>query len=468
MPYNYESELSKALGQLLKIETDYNVIIHIGEGPNFKEFHAHSNILRCRSEYFDKILSAENIEKKDGKYLIKKQNISPQDFNAILKYLYTSQIDITDKTGTELLNFMIVSNELMLKNLTKFIEDFIIENQQQFLQNDPIGIFQIIYYRKSLANLQEYCLDMICSEPEILFNSDKFTQLPAPLLEIILKRDDLNLEEIKIWENLIKWGLAQEQVLNQDISKWSKDDINIFKRVLYKFIPLIRFYDISSRDYFNKVKPYEKLLSKELRDDILKSHMIPEYKPIYTPRHSKNNINIDSVIINREHIVLFSNWIDKKENIKYINDIPYKFNLLYRASRDGNSAKEFHAKCDNMGATIVIIKTKNSNQIVGGYNPLQWDSSGIHKSTKDSFIFLLADRTNLQTAKVGYSNGDKYSIVCYSHTVPYFGYNNLYLENSSWICNPVKENNQYSYPELDGMRGTYDVDNYEVFQVMKQ
>ena len=43
----------------------------------------------------------------------------------------------------------------------------------------------------------------------------------SSLLEIILKRDDLNLNEIKIWENLIKWGLAQEQVLNQD-------DINIF------------------------------------------------------------------------------------------------------------------------------------------------------------------------------------------------------------------------------------------------
>jgi hypothetical protein len=85
MPYDYESGLSEALGQLLKIETDYNVIIHIGKEPNYKEFHAHSNILRCRSEYFDKILSTENIEKKDGRYIIRKSNISPQAFNDILK-----------------------------------------------------------------------------------------------------------------------------------------------------------------------------------------------------------------------------------------------------------------------------------------------------------------------------------------------------------------------------------------------
>ena len=77
MSYNHESEVSEALGQLLKIEIDYNVIINIGEEPNFKEFHAHSNILRCRSEYFNKILSAKDVKKTDGKYIIKVPNISP-------------------------------------------------------------------------------------------------------------------------------------------------------------------------------------------------------------------------------------------------------------------------------------------------------------------------------------------------------------------------------------------------------
>jgi hypothetical protein len=361
------------------------------------------------------------------------------------------------------MNLMILSNELMLKKLTKRIEDSIIKNQEQFLQVDPVGILQIICYCESIINLQEYCLDKICSEPEILFNSDKFTQLPAPLLEVILKRDDLNLEEIKIWENLIKWGLAQEQALNKDITKWSKDDINIFKRILYKFIPLIRFYEISSRDYFNKVKPYEKILSKELRDDILKSYMIPEYKPIYTPRYPK--CNVDSVIIDQKHTALFANWINRQGG--KVNN--YKFNLLYRYSRDGNTGTAFHAKCDYIGATIVIAKTKNSEQIVGGYNPLVWDSSGAYKSTKDSFIFLFKDRTNFQTAKVAYSNDNGCSIVGRSDVPPIFGYNNLYLDNNNnWVSGPSMYNGQYSYSILDGMNGTYKVDDYEVFQVMKQ
>ncbi|GBC22880.2 BTB/POZ domain-containing protein [Rhizophagus irregularis DAOM 181602=DAOM 197198] len=268
MSRNFESEISKAFEQLLKNETDYNVIIYIGEEPNIKEFHAHHIILRCRSEYFNKILSDENIKKKDGNYIIENSNIDPQSFKSILKYLYTGHINITNKNETELLNILIASDELKLKRLTKLTEEFIIEKHHQFLQNDPVGILQTVYY------------------------------------QIILKRDDLNLSEIEIWENLIKWGLSQEQEFNQEIFQWNQDDINIFKGILQKFIPLIRFYEISSEDYYNKVKPYEGILSKELIDEILKFHMVPGYRRtlnIYGPRHSNygiiNNIRYDIIII---------------------------------------------------------------------------------------------------------------------------------------------------------------------------
>src|SRR5205814_934685 len=109
--------------------------------------------------------------------------------------------------------------------------------------------------------------------------------------------------EIEIWNGLIKWGLAQEQGLSQDVSKWNQNDINNFKKILHKFIPLIRFYGIPSKDYFDKVKPYEEILSEELREGILKFHMVPEYRPTLNllPRRS-----VDSTLINRKHITIFA------------------------------------------------------------------------------------------------------------------------------------------------------------------
>ena len=94
--------------------------------------------------------------------------------------------------------------------------------------------------------------------------------------------------------------------------------------------------------------------------------MVPGFIHNLSSRHA-----IDSVLINQKHISLFTNWIDRKKGKVY-----YKFNLLYRDSRDGNTAAAFHTKCDNKGATVVV-KIKNSEQIIGGYNPLFWDSSNM-------------------------------------------------------------------------------------------
>ena len=85
MSYKFEFEVIKALEELLKTEVNYDVIIQIGEEPNFKEFHVHSNFLCCRSHYFESILSAKDIKKQDGKYVIKKPNITPQAFDIIIK-----------------------------------------------------------------------------------------------------------------------------------------------------------------------------------------------------------------------------------------------------------------------------------------------------------------------------------------------------------------------------------------------
>jgi len=92
-----------------------------------------------------------------------------------------------------------------------------------------------------------------------LFDSDKFFNLKAPLLELLLKRDDLNMDEIKIWESLLKWYFSQQNMKN-DPTKWNKDDITKIERVLYRFIPLIRFYDIEPTDFFYKVYCYKDIL----------------------------------------------------------------------------------------------------------------------------------------------------------------------------------------------------------------
>ncbi|RIA80984.1 hypothetical protein C1645_837751 [Glomus cerebriforme] len=73
-------------------------------------------------------------------------------------------------------------------------------------------------------------------------------------------------------------------------------------------------------------------------------------------------------------------------------------------------------------ATIVVVKIANSEQIAGEYNnPLSWDTSDTYKFIKDSFIFSFTNKDNFKSAKVGYSNGNKFSIGYHSAYGPVFG-----------------------------------------------
>ncbi|CAB4387541.1 unnamed protein product [Rhizophagus irregularis] len=172
----------------------------------------------------------------------------------------------------------------------------------------------------------------------------------------------------------------------------------------------------------------------------------------------------DSVIIYNKHFDIFSGWIEKKIQFYYnLKNIPYNFNLLYRASRDGNTTSDFHTKCDNKGATIVIAKITNPNQIVGGYNSLQWDLTDKWKSTKDCFIFSFANKDILQSAKVGYSN-DAYSVLNRCDFGPIFGLGGDLIFKNNRCC----RDRSSSYPDVDIPVGKFETDDYEVFQVVKK
>ncbi|CAB4389275.1 unnamed protein product [Rhizophagus irregularis] len=85
MSSKFLEELSNDYEKLFETEIGYDVIIYAGDELNVKEIHAHSNILCIRSKYFRTAFSNEWAEKKDGKFILKKPNISPHLFDIILR-----------------------------------------------------------------------------------------------------------------------------------------------------------------------------------------------------------------------------------------------------------------------------------------------------------------------------------------------------------------------------------------------
>ena len=47
-----------------------------------------------------------------------------------------------------------------------------------------------------------------------------------------------------------------------------------------------------------------------------------------------------------------------------------KWNLCYKAYRDGWSAQDFHRRCDNKGPAVVLVKANDC--VFGGYTDEDW------------------------------------------------------------------------------------------------
>ena len=77
--------------------------------------------------------------------------------------------------------------------------------------------------------------------------------------------------------------------------------------------------------------------------------------------------------------------------LKTLLNLPLNSNwkLLYRSSRDGILANNFHAKCDNMSGTLVLMKTKNLN-IFGGYTAADWSGTK-YKYDSTAYMFSLVN-----------------------------------------------------------------------------
>jgi hypothetical protein len=189
----------------------------------------------------------------------------------------------------------------------------------------------------------------------------------------LLERDDLQTKEIDTWNCLIRWGIEQTPSLNSDRSQWNNEDYEALNNALNQFIPLIRFVEISANDFFDKVQPYKTIIPNNIYEEFENFHyngVLPTIM-ILPPRIGK----FESKIIKPKLANKIINWINRKEFYN-INDPHYKFELIYRGSRDGIDNKSFKSKCNGRVASLVLVKVQGSDKIFGGYSSIGFNSLG--------------------------------------------------------------------------------------------
>ncbi|RHZ84607.1 hypothetical protein Glove_79g67 [Diversispora epigaea] len=401
MILNFYENLSNDYVKLLENGNEHNIIIEIGEPPVMETFKVHSTILCYRCPYLYDEFKKSTINNDDVNIkIIQKPQISAKVFNIIIKYIYGATINLEKVEISIIFDILMTANQFQLEELVTRLQTFLIENHPSWLKLNFSKIYNLSFQTDFKA-LQNFCDGIIAKRPNLIFESTDFNTLPEAALVSIIQRDDLQLEESKIWDYVIQWGTSQNKTLPSNFNDWIDKDFQILKNTLQQCLPHIRYFQISSGNIIEKVFPYQQILNKNLVTDILKYSMAPE-KPITStilpPRkivtiqlpNRGNAFQITSSIITNEHAAEIASWIEKKKVTYDVNDNPYEFNLILRGSRDGFGTNVFWNLCNQKTNLVVVVKAKDTDEILGGYNPIGWNSNlNNYSITNDSFIFSL-------------------------------------------------------------------------------
>ncbi|CAB4420221.1 unnamed protein product [Rhizophagus irregularis] len=474
MEYEPTQNLVNDLSHLLKDTSNCDVKIRVGKEPNIKEFKVHSFVLSSRSIYFKKAFSEKWARKENEFFISNQPNISPTVFEILINYIYLGTFSV-DNNKISLVDILIASDEIELLEVYRQLEKRLLENELAW--KFPKDFITLYHYRDRFNNLYEVILELVCNKPEIVFNSKEFFKIEEDCLIQLLKCNNIKLEEIEIWDYLIKWGIKNtDSISNDNLIKWTSMDFRELEKTLHNCIPYIRFSQMFPQVFNIIRKQYKSILPKDLVDDVLQYFSDPNSKPLLKNLPLRVSVYpLNSKIINANDAAIIASWIDKKKGIPYrLKDIPIKFELIYRASHEGFNTNKFHECCDNKGPTVVIIKVRNSGEIIGGYNSLDWRSvkyKGSHYNrfyidhkckTSNSFIFSLFSSTNGVIPILSRVTSKKEAIIWCKDKGPCFGLQDLWINNNSMFG----RSKQKYYKKKIINRETFEIEDYEVFQII--
>ena len=148
-----------------------------------------------------------------------------------------------------------------------------------------------------------------------------------------------------------------------------------------------------------------------------------------------------------------------------------KYNLLYRASRDGDNSNKFHEKCDNINNIIAIFKTKEG-RVFGGYTEKGYKGNNQGNTIDNNAFFFSCNLKKIYNVK-----RNKTAIYDEKNCGPIFGANTTIINvyHKMFDCNCCTCSISDSC--FEGLNSDYEINNgksnfylqeIEVFQVLVQ
>ena len=346
------------------------------------------------------------------------------------------------------------------------------------LINEGYNLFIKATFVDSIQTLnyeERYSLESIKKNPFFGY----FESIGEILKELIALIDDKKLtiveenKEINLIFHLPIIKIKEIKFVVKEKEKNDKDRINeLFNIVanLKKENQLLKDENMGFRNRIEKSEKDIQELIKRIDNYETRINQIEiENKKVLEKKEKDMKLkNIDSNILMDYETIDFINKRLKSQEILKNKEI--KYNLLYRASKDGDLAKTFHEKCDNKPQILAVFKTTKGFTF-GGYTEIGYKGNGGAIQDNSAFFFS-CDLKKIYNVKKGYTAifwgedhgpvfGKTTTIICVCGKM--FDYNCCTCSVASSCFEGIE-----SDYEITGGEANFRLQEIEVYQILYQ
>lgn len=208
---------------------------------------AHKFVLAVSSPVFYAMFYGELAESKNKIVL---PDCDSESFLEFLRFLYSDKVDLS---GRCVMQVSYLAKKYIVPELETKCTNFLKENLS------PENVFDILPLAKKFDEdeLVVRCWEVVDRSTQVALQSETFPSITKELLEEVVKRDDLMIHEIELFQAVDRWATAECERKDLEPVKGSKR-IVIGEEILSN----IRF-PLMSQDQFAEKVPCSGLLSKD-------------------------------------------------------------------------------------------------------------------------------------------------------------------------------------------------------------
>lgn len=214
--------LQDGLCDLLENEKFVDCVLKIKD----KEFPCHRLVLAASSPFFKAMFLSELEESKKREIVLK--DVEPSVMGMILRYLYTSDINLTEQNVQDI--FM-VANMYQIPSIFSVCVSYL---QEKMVLGNCLAIFRLGLLL-DCPRLALAAREFICERYPVVVRDQDFLQLGASELGILITSDALNVEcEEQVFESLMDW-------VKHDETNRLKHVPELLQCIRFRLIPLDYF-----------------------------------------------------------------------------------------------------------------------------------------------------------------------------------------------------------------------------------